>query len=114
MDDYNRQHVEWYLTKIYNLFQEHRVINSLGCEVTCDWDIGNADVDRSIEEFDAFTFWVDGGEDYVDDEFNIILTRDRVYNGSMQEITFQDIKDYISDFEVVETKPITNYFKEQV
>lgn len=110
MSDQRKEVVE-FLNKIYNLFKSYRICNALDCNITCAWDIGDAEVDDSIQDFDSFTFWMDGGSDYCDDEFNVIITDDKLYNGSNEEITFQDIKNYVSDFVVITTRPISEYLK---
>lgn len=104
-----RELVVSFLNKIYSVAESNRIEDSLGCCIRCDWDIGDAEVDENVGYFDAFTFWVDGGEDYVDDQFNIVITDDKLLNGSGEEISFEDIKNFCSDLSVIETKPLSYY-----
>lgn len=104
-----REEVLGFLNKIYDISCHHNMVNEDGVSVTLSTGEGHADVNESIGAYDAFTFFVEESDYYTGDEFNIIVASDFIYNGSMKKITFQDIKQYVSGFSVVETKPISEY-----
>ena len=109
MTSKEREEVVDYLNKIVSLSDHNRIEDSCGRKVRCDWDIGDAEVDDNIGYFDAFTFWLDGGEDYVSSQFNVILTDDNLLDGSGNDLSFQDIKNFCSKLSVIETHPISFY-----
>ena len=85
------------------------MVNEDGVSVSLSTGEGHADVDKCIGDYDAFTFIIEDSDYYTGDEFNIIVTSNALYNGSMKKITFQDIKQYVSGFSVIETKPLSAY-----
>ena len=104
-----REEVLAFLNKIYEISCHYNMVNEDGVSVSLSTGEGHADVDKCIGDYDAFTFIIEDSDYYTGDEFNIIVASDFIYNGSMKKITFQDIKQYVSGFSVVETKPLSEY-----
>jgi hypothetical protein len=75
-------------------------------KIYCTWDSGNAEVDDNLKDYTAFTISID---DDTEIEFNILFTKDRILNGSKEDISLQDVKDFIQNFKVIEINPVWDY-----
>lgn len=103
---YELEELKDLLQKLFDLSNSDQLVNEYDKKIYCSWDSGNANVDDSLTEYTAFTITID--ED-TEKEFNILFTQDRILNGSMEDISLQDVKDYIQNFKVIEINPISDY-----
>lgn len=97
-----------YLYRIYDLCNLYSVVDYSQCCITGVWDAGSTEVPEDIGDYEAFTFYSES-EVGTTFEFTIIITENCLYNNFMQELNFQDIKDYVSGLSIVELKPISEY-----
>ncbi len=98
------------LNRISDVSSNNTIVTKDGDKVMGNWVNGILGINKEeIGEYKAFTFWVDYGEEAIPENFSIVITKDSLYNAFMAEITLQEIKDFIKDFNVVETNPLSDY-----
>ena len=100
------EELKYLLGKLFDLSSSDQLVDEYEKKIYCTWDSGNAEVDDNLKDYTAFTISID---DDTEIEFNILFTKDRILNGSKEDISLQDVKDFIQDFKVIEINPVWNY-----
>jgi hypothetical protein len=100
------EELKYLLGKLFDLSSSDQLVDEYEKKIYCTWDSGNAEVDDNLKDYTAFTISID---DDTEIEFNILFTKDRILNGSKEDISLQDVKDFIQNFKVIEINPVWDY-----